>query len=628
MTAIEDDSQPVRQELERVLASPRFSRNPRMSTFLRFVVDRHLSGRDEELKESLIAVEVFGRRPDYDPKLDSIVRTEAGRLRARLKDYYASEGRASAVVIDVPKGGYIPSFRVAEAVPDWQTPRLRRAIPWSWVAAAAILMLVPVLVRIASSETRGNPVAGAPTIRSIAVLPLRNASTDPDQEYLADGITTALTTELAHISAIRVIAPSSAMRYRATTEAASDIGRELRVDGLVEGTVQRVGDRVLITAQLIEVTTARLVWAQSYERNLGDLLALQSDITRSIASEIKLTVTPEEHAHLVTVRSVEPAAQEAYLRGLHAVDPEADALKALKLFGEANRIDPEFALPYARLANVYGVAINAGLISEQEGYPKWKAAANRAVQLDDTLAEAHQSLGGILQYHDWNWHDAEKEYVRAVELNPNLAIAHLWYADLLQTLGRGDDALRHVKLAVQLDPYDLFTNASLAQILREDGRTRDAIEQAQRMIRERIDPEGVIAHWQTGLALEQQGKYDQAISEIEQADTLHDAIGKAFPNTDDERQADLAHVFAMSGKREPAVRILEQLHKTAHARPVRGWAFAVIYAALDDDDAVFRHLNSDLTERPSEMPSLRLDPRMARLRSDPRFTELLRRMGL
>ncbi len=487
-----------------------------------------------------------------------------------------------------------------------------RPIRWALVAATALVLIA------AMAAWKFWPRTSSHQVRSIAVLPLRNVSRDPDQQYFADGMTDALTTGLSQVSALSVIARTSAMRYQGTQKTTPEIARELHVDAVVEGSVQRSGNRVLITAELVDGSNDHNLWAKSYERDAADALSLQNEVAQAIANEIQVKLTPQEQARLAPPRPVNPEAQEAYLRGVYW-DDKGDEAKALDYFLEATKKDPNYAAAYAALSGSYALMINAGLITAKEGYPKWRAVVTKAMELDDTLADAHVSLGVLLLYHDWNWRDSEKELQRAIQLNPSLAITHICYGDVLSMTGRLDQAIAELTRARQLDPYSLAANLILGGILRFARRNDQAIELGRKM----LDLDASSAHATMGLAYEQEGNSEQAISELRQAVTL----GKdelLLPQI----VADLAHAYAVFGKKQQALQLLSELKEMSKRRFVQSWSFAIIYVGLGDKDQAFAWLDKAYDERPSDIESIKVDPRMQPLRSDPRYRELLLRMGL
>jgi serine/threonine protein kinase/tetratricopeptide (TPR) repeat protein len=487
-----------------------------------------------------------------------------------------------------------------------------RAIRWAFVAATVLVLIAAI------AAWKFWPRASSHPVRSIAVLPLRNVSRDPDQQYFADGMTDALTTGLSQVSALSVIARTSAMRYQGTQKTAPEIARELHVDAVVEGAVQRSGNRVLITVELVDGSNDHNLWAKSYQRDAGDALGLQNEVAQAIASEIQVKLTPQEQAHLAPPRPVNPEAQEAYLRGVYW-DDKGEEGKAFDHFLDATKKDPSYAAAYAALSIAYGYAIDGGLMSDKEGYPKWRAAVTKAMELDDSLAEAHVSLATLLQYHDFNWRDAQREFQRAIQLNPNLATAHQEYGDGLAMTGRLEEAIAEETRAQQLDPYSVFINAMRGGMLVFAGRNDEAIQQGRKM----LDLDAGFAHAVLGSAYEQKGNSEQAISEFQQAVKLQ----KDHPLLP-ETMANLAHAYAVFGKKQEALRLLAELKEMSKRRFVPAWAFAIVYAVLGDKDKAFGWLDKAYDERPSDVMNIKVDPRMEPLRSDPRYQDLLLRMGL
>ncbi len=504
-------------------------------------------------------------------------------------------------------------------------PRRKKA--WTWAAAigAAVVIVAALLTWSATFGGFGTsqaPGVSAPRIRAIAVLPLRNISSDPDQEYFADGMTEALTTSLAQISALNVIARSSVMRYQGTQKTTREIAQELHVDAVVEGAAQRAGDRVLITAQLIEGSSERHLWANSYERDLRDTLALQNEVAQAIAQEIQVTLTPQEQVRLTARRPVNPEAQEAYFRGVYWYQRGVvGGPRAFDYFQQAVAKDPSYAEAYAALSSVYMGMVSNDLLPGTEVYPQWQAAVTKALELDPTLANAYNARAKLLVWRDWNWQGAERDSQRALQLNPSLADAHWNYADTLEATGRLDEAVMEASRAVQLDPFSVFPNFHLGHILVFAGRNDEAIEHGRTV----LDWNARVARRVLGLAYEQKGNWDLAIAEFEQRLKSYRQDEALFPVS----TAELAHAYAVSGRRREALQLLSELTEMSKQRFVSSWAFALVYVGLGDKDRAFEWLEKAYNERSGEMSvHLRPDPRMAPLRSDPRYRELLRRMGL
>jgi eukaryotic-like serine/threonine-protein kinase len=501
---------------------------------------------------------------------------------------------------------------------------------WKWAAAigTAVILgaaLVTWLAMFGGLRTTPPSGAGAPQIRTIAVLPLRNISRDPDQEYFADGMTEALTTSLAQISALNVIARTSTMRYQGTQKTTREIAQELHVDAVVEGAAQRSGDRVSITAQLIEGSSDRHLWAKSYERDLRDMLALQNEVAQAIAQEIQVKLTSQEQARVSSAPTVNPEAQEAYFRGRYWFQKgRIGWSRSFDYFQQAVAKDPSYAAAYASLSVGYSSMMELGLLPTKEAYPKALAAATKALELDRDLADAYRARGWLLWAYDQNWQAAEHDFLRALQLNPNLADAHENYAQGLASSGRLDEAVREIRRAVQLDPFANLANFQLGYILVQTGRNDEALEQGRKW----LEVNAVTAHRILGLAYERKGNLDLAIAEFQQRlksieqdyPVLRETT--AFP----EIISELAHAYAVSGRRREALQLLSELTELSKRRSVPSWAFALVFVGLGDKDRAFQSLERGYDE--CGCRELKIDYRMIPLRSDPRYQELLRRMGL
>ena len=458
-----------------------------------------------------------------------------------------------------------------------------------------------------------------PRNRSIAVLPLRNLSRDPDQEYFAAGMTEALTTSLAQISALNVISQNSVMRYQGSQKSAPEIARELHVGNLVEGSVQRSGGDVLITVELVDGSNDHHLWARSYQREARDALALQSEVAQAIAGEIRVKLTSREQALLNAQRPVNPEAQELYLRARFSSDTY-QPVKFNEYLRQAIQKDPGFAPAYAALGDSYGVLIYLGLVSPKEGHSKWQEAVKTALRLDDNLAEAHKSFGALLAFHDWNWRDAEREYRRAIELNANLADAHSWLSDVLVATGRIEEAVSEARRGFQLNPNSVQEIRRLGLTLLCADRTDEALE----LGRKGLDLDKASGHWILGMAHEQKHSLERAISEFQEAIRLN----AADPDLAQMAPASLAYAYAISGRRTEALRLLSELQALSRKGRVDPGMFAMVYAGLGERDQAFEWLEKGYNERPTLVEFTRAEPWLRPLHSDPRFTEFLRKMGL
>jgi TolB-like protein/Tfp pilus assembly protein PilF len=453
----------------------------------------------------------------------------------------------------------------------------------------------------------------------LAVLPLESLSNDASQDYFADGMTDELISDLGQIRALRVISRTSVMVYKHAHKPLPQIARELNVDAVVEGTVLRSGDQVRITAQLIEASTDKHLWSQSYEGELRDTLALQNQVARAIADQIRINLNPQEQAALKSVKVVNSQAYESYLKGRYFWNKRtADSLKvALAYFNQATDEDPKYAQAYSGLADTYALLGDwqYAVMTPREALPKAKAAAIRALELDNALGEAHNSLAFCLDGFDWDFDSAGKEFRRAIELNPGYATAHHWYAWHLSLLGRYDEAIAEMTKALNLDPLSLIINADLAELLVLAHSYDESISQSRRTLE--LDPDFALAHNQLGQAYLQKHLNDAAIAELQKAVQLSGSSPTSMAN--------LARAYAAAGNRSEAQELLSDLKKRSSASSSYAAEISVIYAALGDGDQAMNWLERGYEERFN--PGVLLRPGFDPLRSDPRFKDLLRRIG-
>ena len=524
----------------------------------------------EELRSRVSTDESFG---DFDQAVNIAI----GKLRSALGD----SAENPRFIETLPKRGYrfIADVSVADtdvrpkkpesAAGDWPgqerktgssdepqsgglavAPK-RRPSPRLIVAFTLVLSLLIIFVVL--FRPRGRAPTG---IRSLAVLPLENLSGDASQNYFADGMTDELITDLAQISALRVISRTSVMVYKGAHKPLPQIARELNVDAVVEGTVLHSGDQVRITAQLIEASNDKHLWSQSYEGELRDTLALQSRVASAIADQIRINLTPQEQAALKSVKVVNPQAYESYLKGRYFWNKRtADGLKvALAYFNQAIDEDSKYAPAYSGLADTYALLGDwqYAVMTPKDAFPKAKAAAIKALELDNALGEAHNSLAFVLDGFDWDFDSAGKEFRRAIELNPGYATAHHWYAWHLSLLGRYDEAIPEMRKALNLDPLSLIINADLAELLVLAHSYDESIQQSRKTIE--MDPNFALAHNQLAQAYLQKHMYDEAVAELQKAVQLSGGSPTCIAN--------LARAYVVSGKRERSARTAERIEET------------------------------------------------------------------
>ncbi len=584
----------------------------------------------DELRSKLWSADTF---VDFEHGLNKAV----NKLREALSD----DSEAPRFIETLPRRGYrfiAPVIR--DAAEPASLPAEPREAPASqpslvqtrsphrgrWRTPALVLLLVALALPASALlfrlvRSRGSPVAAtlsAAPIRSLAVLPLENLSGDKSQEYFADGMTEELITDLGQLRTLRVISRTSVMHYKRTTEMLPQIGRELGADAIVEGAVLRSGGRVRITAQLIDTRTDRHLWAQAYERDLRDVIAMQDEVARDIADEIRIKLSPRERARLAGSRPVNPKAHEAYLKGLYYWNQftEADVKKSFGFFLQAIQADPRYALGYTGLANYYGVMYVDFRASRIDSCPKAESAALKAVELGPSLAETHHSLGAIRLFCDWNWQSAGSELQRALQLNPSYAEAHRVYAAFLLSQGREEEATVEIARAVENDPMSADINGMAGWVYFETRHYDQAIEQYQKMFQ--IDPKRAGALYGLGDVYAQQGRIDLAIREYREAVELSGGQPGASP--------ELAYAYALAGRRREAFAVVKQMKQMPKAVSALDWA--TVYIALGDKRQALAWIEKAYKSHDSQIVFLKANPAFAPLRSDPRFQDLLRRAGL
>jgi TolB-like protein/DNA-binding winged helix-turn-helix (wHTH) protein/cytochrome c-type biogenesis protein CcmH/NrfG len=574
----------------------------------------------EEIVEKLWGKDTF---VDADPSINAAIR----KIRAALKD---DPDQPKYLETVVGKGYRL--IGEIEAVPAPVAEReggVRRSVPTSAaqprllaVVMISIVALLSVLTLLFISNVggwrerlRGRATPGA--IRSLAVLPLENLSHAAEQDYLADGMTEELITDLSKISALRVISRTSVMRFKGTRRSLPEIAHELNVDAVVVGSIQRSGDRVRITAQLIQAPQDKHLWAETYDRDIRDVLALQSDVASAIAMQVKAQITSAETARLSTVRQTDPEAYQLYLQGIYYWYKGTDqsASDSREYFQKAIEKDPGYARAWVGLAFAYNL---------MGDFSHGKEAARKALALDDTSGEAHAAFAFATWNNDWDWSIAQQEFKRAIELDANNANAHHAYAAYLAALRRHDEARSEMQRALELDPLAPLANTSLGSIYWSSHDFDRAIQQMQRALE--IDPNYRDAHFELALVYESLGRYDQALVEFEKYRTLSgDPL--AF-------KAAMAHLYAVQGRRTDALKLLEELkaaHKHGDVRSSEGtlsYNVALVYVGLGDKDHAFQWLQKSYAGHIDDLVEINDDPRVEPLRSDPRFQELLHRVGL
>jgi TolB-like protein/Flp pilus assembly protein TadD len=480
------------------------------------------------------------------------------------------------------------------------------------------LIAIAVFIFVLRKQSPSPKGATASKIQSLAVLPLTNLSGDPQQEYFSDGMTEALITDLAKIRALKVISRTSVVQFKQTTKPLPEIARELGVEAIVEGSVMRAGNRVRITAQLVDASTDRHLWAESYERDLSDVLTLQSEVASAIANQIQATLTPQERSRLTASHRVNPDAHEAYLKGRYfwgQWTPEGFR-KAIEYFQQATAHDPNYGAAYAGLADCYSAESEYGMVDPKDAAGKAEAAALKALQLDETLADAHVSLGLVNEKYKWDWASADRELRRAVELQPGSARAHLLYARYLAEMRRLQESIAEIKRARELDPLSAVTNATMAMIFFFSRQYDQAIDQCRATLE--IDSNFLWAYHLMGEDYIEKGMYKEALAALQKS--ISSEINPHF-------EAIIGYANARAGNRQEALKVITKLENTT-GEYVPPTQIALIYGGLNEKDQAFALLERAFTERDSSLIDIYAAPYFEPLRSDARFQALLRRMNL
>jgi len=598
----------VRAQLGKILGGTTFAGSDRLARFLRFIVEQALE--NNPIKETVVGVEVFGRKPGYDPRLDGVVRVEAVKLRARLKEYFEAEGAADSLRIDLPKGGYVPSFELLHA------PARRERLPWYWAA----IPLAPLLL-IAGWLLVRHPHPRPPDASSIAVLPFVNLSSDKENEYFSDGLTDDLISALTQVQGLRVVARGSSFQFKGKNPDIRAVGRQLNVASVLEGSVQRSGDRLRITAQLSSVADGYHVWSQTYDRRLADVFAVQDEISRAIvqALEVRVAGAPRR---LVQSPTADLEAYNLYLQArfhLNEWRPES-ARQAIAYFQQAIAKDSAYAPAYAGLADSYTWLGVFGYLPAREAMPQAREAASRALRLDGSLAAAHVSLGYVKALYDWDWPGAAREFERALELSPGDADVHFAYAvAYLTPLGRLDEALAQIRRALALDPLSPYKLTGAGMIYTDRRAYDDAAAEYHKAIE--LDSSFYEAYEEL-LSLETLRGRPQAVNAIVQA------MRAAFPDFSDTSMR--AREAAQQGRPAEARSLVEQcIAEYARAdRPAKAWSAAHIYAGIGEKDLALEWLDKAYQARSPMLVFVNEMPYYESLRSSPRFTALMSRLGL
>ncbi|MGA7914263.1 MAG: winged helix-turn-helix domain-containing protein [Candidatus Acidiferrales bacterium] len=583
----------------------------------------------EELRAEIWTADTF---VDFDHSLHNAI--------ARLREVLGDSAETPRYIETLPRRGYrfiapvessVESPAVSELALDpsdsAQSARPREVpvasvhrAPRAFLAVGFLSLLAVVLI-VWLTRTGSQAISAARPLNSIAVLPLENLSGDPSEEFFADGMTDQLITDLAKVQSLRVISRTSVMQYKGTKKPLPEIARELNVDAIVEGSVIRSGERVRVTAQLVRASTDQHLWAETYDRDRGDVLELQGDVAESIARQVRAQLTPQQQAQLRSTHVVNPAAYDAYLKGRLYFTAEVsnpDSMKkAQQSFAESIQKDPNFALAYAGLADSYVYLALDGVLPRDSAYRSAKEALAKAVQLDDSIGEAHDTLGVLSWRFDWDWEAAGREFNRAIALAPSYSCAHEDRAMFLGFTGQRDEALAEIAKINQLDSS--ASSAGVEAITYYELKDyRELITASKRALL--LDPQNGFLHYLLGAGDEASGALPEAISEYQKAMKIWDDPSAAVA---------LAHAYSAAGRKAEAIKILRDLQRKSAGTSVAPYTMATIYAGLGENDKAFEFLEKARAEKSFDISFLLTsDLRLDNLRPDPRFQRLLRGMAL
>jgi TolB-like protein/Tfp pilus assembly protein PilF len=572
----------VSAQLDKLDQSRLFARSGRMRRFLRFAVEHALAGTGDQIKEYSVGVEVFDRKQDYDPRTDPIVRVEARRLREKLRLYYKSDGQNDSVVIELPKGAYMPVFGSRAA---------------SSIAA---------------------PAGNAPT--AIAVLPFANLSPEAGDDYFSDGLTEELILLLTRVKELRVVAWYSASQFRGREQDLRAIREELNVGVVLRGSVRRSDARVRVMAQLIDTGSGAYLWSEAFDRGARDVLAIQEEIARAIVGTLRLALdfagVRVTAARKLNVESYNLCLQARFhARGR----TRAGLRKSLECYQQAIEKDPASPSAHAGLADTYSLLADYGVMHPKDAMPQAEAAAQTALELDPNSAEASSSLAYIRSLFNWKWQEAEALYRRAITLNPGSSRARHWFSiDFLALLGRFDEAEPEIQRARELDPLSVIIHEGSPYLRNLRGDYEGALREFQQIMD--LDSSFYKAYSGMARTFSLMGRYDEAIV------MFHEALRIAgdVPNI----TGALGQTLALAGRREEALHCLDELHSTARTRYVPSTCFAIVHIGLGELDKSLDWLEAACDQRELPVTMVKVHPVYDPLRSQARFKNILARLGL
>jgi TolB-like protein/tetratricopeptide (TPR) repeat protein len=558
-----------------------------MKRFLRCVVEETLGGRGDQLNEQFLGVEVYDRDERFDPRVDSIVRVDAGRLRSKLREYYSSEGKSSSILIEIPKGSYKALFSRAKGG-DSQS-----------------------LVPGQAADRSGG--------KTIAVLPFADLSPERDQEYFGDGIAEELMFALSRVPRLRVVSQTSVFAFKGKGMDVREIGRQLNVECILEGSVRKSGQKLRIVVQLTDVGSGFHIWSEVFTCELRDVFSVQEEISRSVAAALRVTVAGQEPTELPRPRTCNVNAFNHYLigRAFWNKQTESGLRTAVSHFENCLAEDASYARAYLGISDCYRKLEFWGLMNPSDALPKATAAAQKALELDSSLIEAKVPLAAMMAVNQWKWAEADATFREILLAHADYAPAHQAYAVMcLLPLRRFEEAIEQIQLAQQLDPLALLTNAHVGWAFYVAGRHDEAIAQFGKTLE--LEPSYHLAQLGLAIAFGEKGSFDEAISTLEKAKTL---AGEIMPI-----RGALGNIYARAGKMREAEGVLQELFALQSARYVSPVDFALVYRGLGKMEEVFQCLERAAADHCGRLAWSVVDPRFASLRSEARFLDLLKRV--
>jgi serine/threonine-protein kinase len=622
-----DQQASIQAQMARILASSRFRESARMSGFLTFVVERTLAGAEDEVKETSIGIEVYGRGTNFDPQTDSIVRVEASRLRSKLRDYYLEDGKGDPWKIELPKGTYVPVFSKTatptnvesrDAAKD-QPPGQPAAKHESWWGGIWILAAGVVLLGVAAWLGWQAWQSGTPAQQHrVAVLPFEDLSETRDLEYFCEGLAEEVIDSLSHMEGVSVLARGSSFRFRGPEVDARKVGQQLQVDRLLTGSVRRAGKTFRVNAQLVDTRTGVAIWTNRFDRESGNELRVQEDISREVSKALEITMVPR------MVGAGAPVSAEAhnlYLKGRYYYwkSTAEDEARARQFFEQAIELSPQFAAAHAGLADTLASLPLRGVKAGEAEIARARTAADRALALDPKLLDSLLAKAHIARNLDYDWGEAERLYRKAVSLHPGVARSHNSFGVLLSLMGRFDEADRELRDALRLDPLSMQVQTNLALNLYRQGRYAEAVAQSEKA--SAIDPNFRNAYSPKAAALAEMGRFSEAFAAL---NTLRERSGGELS---DNHLALEGHIHAKKGDRAKALAALKELERRAAGRYVPRAAMADVLLGLGENRRALDLMEEALKQREVLLAGLLLSPHSKGVAGEPRFKEIQKQIA-